>query len=911
MELKEMMKCPNCGQTLEIKDKEYQCNYCKSIFYNEEINQYNKTLEEVLGETFNIQKNEQIANARFNLYNELHKRFLSSEKIIYWCKEIKKNIPNDFQANFYETVNGNDINEINNAILSIDVKKHKVYIDDIIEFMLASLNEQNHILIEDLIEKSYTKKEEIEKKVRYLEILQNEIEKINKDTYVIDIPRDVFIAYSSKDIKEVNELVNYIEKEGLTCFIAQRNLRHGKKAIENYEEYIHKALKLAKSLVFVSTENSRSFECGAIEELTYVRDNLKEKKCYEYRLDTIETKSGMKKFLYDNEGIFKGKEWICDKEDLLNEIIKGIYNKKNDYQICKKCGAEIPLNANFCLKCGVNLKQEINDIQEKKPNEEKQITLINSNEKAGNILGNGTYKNKENVTIKATSNKHYKFLGWYNEQDLCVSNQVTYTFIIEESQTLIAKWDYVGPYIYYVVDGEIVYKGNYIEKDFYQHKTDKNFYGWYETKTFNSSNKKIDPSKLTITGDTYVYGTTLETKFEFEYKNDGYEITKYNDTKENVIIPSKINKIPVISIGRITFAFHNTLRNITIPNNITKIGTDAFSYCKSLKYNEYGNCLYLGNEENPYLVLVKAKDESITEATISNNTKFIMNNAFRYCKSLQNIAIPNSVIAIGYSAFYGCIFLQSITIPSSVSSIGECVFSNCSSLTTIIVDKNNKYYDSRENCNAIIETSTNKLIRGCQTTIIPCSVTSIGEGAFCGCSSLKCIIIPNSVTSIENNAFFCCNHLQSITIPNTVTNIGKFAFSYCCSLQSISIPNSIMSIGNETFIGCDSLNYNEYSNCLYLGNEENPYLVLVNAKNELITEATISNNTKFIMDNAFSKCNSLQSIIIPNSVTSIGECAFFECSSLTIFCETSNQPNGWNLLWNYDNYPVHWNYKKR
>ena len=149
---------------------------------------------------------------------------------------------------------------------------------------------------------------------------------------------------------------------------------------------------------------------------------------------------------------------------------------------------------------------------------------------------------------------------------------------------------------------------------------------------------------------------------------------------------------------------------------------------------------------------------------------------------MTSISILEGVTSIGNYAFSGCSGLTSISIPEGVTSIGNCAFSGCSGLTTIKVDSNNKKYDSRNNCNAIIDKETNTLIAGCKNTIIPEGVTSIGGSAFEDCSGLTSINIPNSVTSIGWSAFWGCSGLTSINIPKGVTSIGGFAFALCDNL---------------------------------------------------------------------------------------------------------------------------------
>ena len=347
----------------------------------------------------------------------------------------------------------------------------------------------------------------------------------------------------------------------------------------------------------------------------------------------------------------------------------------------------------------------------------------------------------------------------------------------------------------------------------------------------------------------------------------------------------------VTSIGYGAFCDCIDLTSITIPNSVTSIGYSAFKGCKNLtsitipgSVTSIGNSVFWGCKSLISITIpnsVTAIENSVfegcsglTSITLPHSVTSIGDSAFFGCKSLAFITIPNSVITLGEGAFRKCTGLTSITIPNSVENIGKSVFWECKRLTSIVIECGNKKYDSRNNCNAIIETVTNMLIAGCPTTIIPNNITSIGEYAFWSCSNLAFITIPNGITSIGRKAFYGCNSLSSITIPDSVTIIGNGAFEGCCNLTSIILPNSITNIGEFAFLDCTKLasitipdNVTRIESCIFSGCIS-------------LTSITIPDGVTSIENGAFGGCTSLTSITISDSVTSIGNGAFYGCTSL-------------------------------
>lgn len=402
----------------------------------------------------------------------------------------------------------------------------------------------------------------------------------------------------------------------------------------------------------------------------------------------------------------------------------------------------------------------------------------------------------------------------------------------------------------------------------------------------------------------------------------------------NITLPDNIT-----IIGDNAFESCSGLTSITISNDVTSIGYMAFQYCSSLKsitFEEnsqlttigtyaFMGCESLANLKIPNGVTNIGKGafsscSSLTSITIPNGVTCINPSTFSYCKNLTSIIIPDSITSIGDYAFSGC-DVSSITIPDSVKSIGHGAFQDCIKLTSISLPdnsasinssafKNTGYYRDSTNWTdgllyidkyliaaksvssgsysikpgtQTIADSTFESMFGLFSITIPDSVRNIGKRAFFECKNLTSIIIPDGVTSIGEAAFYECG-IENIIIPDSVTLIGDCAFQACPNLTNIIIPNSVIEIGSNAF---GSSNYYNNANnwtdgVLYIGKH------LIEAEESLSGTYTIKPDTLSIANNAFYFCENLTGVIIPDSVTIIGDYTFFSCFDLASISLSDN-----------------------
>lgn len=372
-------------------------------------------------------------------------------------------------------------------------------------------------------------------------------------------------------------------------------------------------------------------------------------------------------------------------------------------------------------------------------------------------------------------------------------------------------------------------------------------------------------------------------------------------TDEHIIIPKhSTTGTEITKIDKEAFS-NSSIISITIPNTITLIDTDAFINCNELKniyitdlsawcnivgifnltsYNSNEKFLYLNDELITNLIIPNdisqingatfSNFKHIKSITFNDNIHSILPLAFKGCNGITSIEIPENIFYIDFSAFEDCTGLNNIVIPNSVTFLGHSVFKGCTNLNTATLGTGITYIPANlfEGCINLKNVTTSD------------NIETISYGAFMGCESLSDFVISKKVTAIGSYAFQNCYSITSLTIPNSVTSISSKAFFGCTNLVNLILSNKLNNIGEDAFYNCEKLKYNEYDNAYYLGSEDNPYLVLVKAKEDTIISCLIHVKTKIIAPSSFKGCSKLTSIEITDNVTTIGTLAFSDCANL-------------------------------
>ena len=407
-----------------------------------------------------------------------------------------------------------------------------------------------------------------------------------------------------------------------------------------------------------------------------------------------------------------------------------------------------------------------------------------------------------------------------------------------------------------------------------------------------------------------------------------YAVTGMGSCKDkNVVIPAEQDGVPVRAIAKEVFlgkssivsvkipdsvaiigdkAFNNCtgLKKVSLGNSVTSFGEEVFGGCNELAYNQYDNANYLGNDINPYVVLVSAKSGDILSCEINADTKVIAPMAFADCALVHEIRIPSRVKIIGAKAFYNCTGLLGFTLGESVVEVGDKAFMYCHRLIEVydlspeitvtqgdigygylghyakdvytssdaqskLVNKDGfvfyengieRYLMAYDGDNPVVTLPTDNnyevyshAFSGLEITDITVveGITAIGNYAFKNCKLLTTVILPDSLTAISEGAFEGCEVITSISIPKNVISVGNHAFKGCKALEQITIPEGVSTINDYCFMECVALE-----------------------------KITLEGSITSVGDHAFDGCKKLSAFNF-NSVISVGDYAFNGCAAIT------------------------------
>ena len=746
-------QCENCGAELVKNGDEYVCEYCKRTYADDSLEKaYEKvcqtlqsTVQNVVSAEFLRAKIEKIASCRQGLYKARTGEYIDNDDINFWSKQILKLLPEDPQANFYEIASAERWSELNKYLKNFDVKENGYLLDGFVDFLTnGRVVEQCVLRLNDLIAKAF-KETSDEYKNCHKKIVEA-TEKAESGIFDPSLPRDVFVAYSSKDSEKAYALVEYLEERGLNCFISMRNLPKGVNAERYYEERLEQAIDNCQVFLFVSSKNSRSRNCDAytkeikhVKELDLQRYSVDERNYWNTHYDEFDKRNGKPRveFIVEEYGnsiyeievakFFRGLSWCTDKASVLTavtEYVTGnpIAEKRAKIDEIAKQKAEFERKqADFERQKAEFEKQKADELARQREEIERQ--------KADELAR----QQAEIERQKAEFEKQRAELERQKEE----------------------------------------FKKSSAEKP--------------KVEQQNVEQHKAEQPKSPETPDLVIENGVLK---------------RYNGTDRKVVIPQGVTeiganafeafdrylesvKIPstVKIIGE--SAFRDTqIETLQLPAWLEKIGKGAFWGCGNLKsiiipssVIEIGNSAFLGCQNLKISAEVKEKPSGWANDWNSDNRPV----EWGYTPPIPQLRKSRSPIS-GLK--------ETLENPSITKE-------NLEKLTPVKPVEKPEFE---------IENGVLKKYNGTGgNVIIPDNIKGIGEYAFVKCNTLTGVVIPNSVNYISESAFGNCENLTYITIPNSVISIGWAAFCNCKALTRIVIPISVTSIAESVFEDCSQL----------------------------------------------------------------------------------------------------------
>ena len=800
--------CRNCGGDLyQIDEEHYKCRYCGSVYGKEVVEQKLLTVQKI----FDDLKLEAIANARKNLYHAVNAEFISNQSVHECCMEIKRYLPDDFLANFYDLAIGNNGRKIAKQIRQINIEEYRDSVDTIVKFLIRSLQSEYILDTNDLIERAY-KATDLAKFELYSSQLAEESEKLDNCVYLTTYPRDVFVGYSSKDMPIVSELVDCLEGQGISCFVAARNLRHGKGSVENYEKALQEAMDNCQSFVFVSSTNSRHPGCDALrKEIPYIKSvdiasapmeykNDYAKIPHRYKKHRVEYRVEESKRMVAADRItnefFDGYERVYSADQVADRILQRANEADESFEdvisepgvhghtiratkFCVGCKKECIDTAQFCSSCGSNRfadsLKEVDLILQVEALTKQQEVRAQEAEKA---RLDEERRERDRLEEEAIARKRAQVFAQAKDRaaEAAQHDADILSRILAEDRAKRAQSDRARR------EAEA------------RARLDAELKAQREAKSFVRSPDTIAPKSLTSDEEAIaklVAEEKAKRNAEERIKKAAEERAKREEAVKARREAEKKLMSEAATRARMALEHKANANAKAVPGQRPAAAPVTRPVVRDERYRLFAQKNSVANG-----VLVKCKEDTY-EIAIPAGITTIGRQAFAECPHLTKIIIPSSVVRLDRESFWNCKYLKMLHLARGLVSIGEEAFWGCQSLGQVTLP------DSV----AQIGRRAFKFCSSLHGIGIPTGVKVINEGVFHGCIALTNVYLPDSIYEIGKYAFCDCKSLSNVVIPVSVTKIDEFAFSGCEKLQSITIPRSVQFLGRGAFSGCLNLRH--------------------------------------------------------------------------------------------------------
>ena len=866
--------CPVCGSNniRKQQDGTYKCDNCDALFYEENLRAGELALKTAVGDVLYEKEQERISAIRQNLWKLVHAEFIDGVKITRLCRELQTVLPNDFLAQYYELACSGGYKPLVDFLNGLDVVSYYEYIDEILSLAIKLLRPETLFAVNNLISRAYENRDVVSYN-KWNEILAPKAQAVEDGIYDVTLSRDVFVAYKSEDMEKVDELVSYLEnEEGLTCFVAMRNLQHGK--ILDYESLLATAMKNCSVLVFVSSKRSRKTGDARNIELKNLRDEELDNGPPEYKARN------------DYKGLPKNYkkprvEYVVEEyantaaEKFVSEFFAGYERQYKIADVAARIFEQ--LDTKVVDEKDVKFNAGVEYYKSKKYAD--ALAAFTSAADLGHVeakryLGD-MYYNGHGVAQSFS-----EALAWYEQAAIAGSSvaKVRADAARKAEADRIAKEE----------------KQKEKERKEAEKREKARLRSEQKNKSARSRRRSSIDFEPVLTVLSFVFAVVGAAGGLFSYIFPYHYILAYENYYTiwlSVTIVGLAFNVAAVVLSVIVENANDEYTSGTIAGVIAGI-----TVCCMLP----GWLIAGGTGMYGWGIacIVFCGIALIVALIIAGSNECMNTVACTIAAFFASMAI----CGVGYA------FLCQDRIDGQTDEGLHYMIKSDNTIAVIADDYNTEElfipaYIKDLRVTTIMRPKYTKHNSVVKSVRIPETVLYIDKGAFENCTALTEITLPDDFISIGERAFYGCSSLKKVVFNDELTSIGKSAFENCTALGQIEIPGSVETVSNSAFKGCSLLERVTLNEGVKIIDEhafEN-----CGKLNRVDVPSTVTN----FEENSFAYCSLLKTIYVPQSVGMLGTDCFKGCSLLTIYCELASKPGIFDfnhLYYGLDSHPVIW-----